>query len=71
MNTIMEALERSRLEQANSDNLNKRLTKEIEEKSSEIAKLTEELADAKNIAFPLVENDDESRVYYTYRCSSK
>ncbi|MGE7946093.1 hypothetical protein [Lysinibacillus sp. NPDC093688] len=48
MKTIIEAIERSRLEQANSDNLNKHLAKEIEEKSSEIAKLSDELADVKN-----------------------
>ncbi|MGE7997712.1 hypothetical protein ACQKOF_03340 [Lysinibacillus sp. NPDC093190] len=44
MKTIIEAIERSRLEQANSDNLNKHLSKDIEEKSSEIEKLSEELA---------------------------
>lgn len=47
MKTIIEAIEKSHLEQANSDNLNKRLAKEIEEKRSEIAKLSEELADVK------------------------
>lgn len=53
MNTIIKALERSRLEQASSDNLNKHLTKELEEKSSEIAKLTEELADIKKYSLSL------------------
>lgn len=47
MEAIVEAMERSRLEQANSDNLNKYLTKEIEEKSSEIKKLSQQLADEK------------------------
>ncbi|HWI49154.1 MAG TPA: hypothetical protein VNU45_13120 [Rummeliibacillus sp.] len=53
MKTIIEAIERSRLEQANSDNLNKHLSKEIEEKSSEIEKLSEELADVKKNNFSL------------------
>lgn len=47
MKSIIEAIERSRLEQTDSDNLNKHLVKEIEEKSSEVAKLSEELADVK------------------------
>ncbi|MEQ6354730.1 hypothetical protein ABNX05_08890 [Lysinibacillus sp. M3] len=47
MKSIIEAIERSRLEQTDSDILNKHLAKEIEEKSSEIAKLAEELADVK------------------------
>ncbi|MFC9540398.1 hypothetical protein ACFTQ7_11015 [Lysinibacillus sp. NPDC056959] len=47
MKSIIEAIERSHLEQADLDNLNKHLAKEIEEKSSEIAKLSEELADVK------------------------
>lgn len=47
MKSIIEAIERSHLEQADSDNLNKHLAKEVEEKSSEIAKLSEELADVK------------------------
>ncbi|MEB2300130.1 hypothetical protein LAV72_10920 [Lysinibacillus xylanilyticus] len=51
MKTIIDAIERSRLEQANSDN--KHLTKEIEEKSSEIAKLSEELADVKKHSLSL------------------
>ncbi|MFJ7981098.1 hypothetical protein ACIQ1D_12485 [Lysinibacillus xylanilyticus] len=41
MKTIIEAIERSRLEQANSDNLNKQLVKEIERKSTEIEKLSD------------------------------
>ncbi|KOS63220.1 hypothetical protein FJQ98_24465 [Lysinibacillus agricola] len=55
METIIEALERSRLEQANSDNLNKRLAKEIEEKSSTIEKLLQELADVKKQSSSLSE----------------
>ncbi|MFE3575318.1 hypothetical protein [Lysinibacillus sp. NPDC059133] len=53
MKTISEVLERSHSEQANSDNLNKHLTKKIEEKSSEIAKLSEELADVKKYSLSL------------------
>jgi chromosome segregation ATPase len=51
MKTIIEAIERSRLEQANSDNLNKHLAKVIEGKSSEIEKLSEELASVKKYSF--------------------
>ncbi|MFJ6209475.1 hypothetical protein [Lysinibacillus sp. NPDC092081] len=53
MKTIIEAIEKSHLEQANSDNLNKHLAKEIEEKSSDIAKLSEELADVKKHSLSL------------------
>jgi len=53
MKTIIEAIERSRLEQVDSDILNKHLAKEIEEKSSEIAKLSEELADVKKQSLSL------------------
>lgn len=51
MKTIIEAVERSRVEQTNSDNLNEHLAIEIEGKSTEIEKLSKELADVKNIAF--------------------
>ncbi|MFJ7733238.1 hypothetical protein ACIQXF_15220 [Lysinibacillus sp. NPDC097231] len=47
METIIDAIERSRLEQLNSNNLNEYLTKEIGEKSSEIEKLSNELVDVK------------------------
>jgi len=53
MKTIIEGIERSRLEQANSDNFNKHLAKEIDEKNSEIEKLSEELADVKKHSFSL------------------
>lgn len=53
MKTIIEAIERSRLEQADSNNLNKQLAKEIEGKSTEIEKLSEELADVKKHKFSL------------------
>jgi len=49
MKTMMEAIERSRVEQTNSDNLNKHLAKEIEEKSTEI----ERLSDIKKHSFSL------------------
>ncbi|QPQ28947.1 hypothetical protein [Lysinibacillus sp. JNUCC 51] len=50
MKTIIEAIERSRLELANSDNLNKQLA---EMRSAEIEKLSEELADVKKHKFSL------------------
>jgi len=53
MQSIIEAIERSRLEQNNSDSLNKHLAKEIEEKSIEIVKLSEELADVKKQSLSL------------------
>lgn len=51
MKTIIEAFERSRIEQANSEDLHKHLAKEIEGKSREIEKLSEELADMKKQNF--------------------
>ncbi|MEY9977730.1 hypothetical protein [Lysinibacillus sp. RC79] len=53
MKTIIEIVERSRLEQANLDILNKNLALEIEGKSTEIEKLSEELADVKKHNFSL------------------
>ncbi|WP_285400014.1 hypothetical protein [Lysinibacillus sp. fls2-241-R2A-57] len=47
METMVEVIEKSRLEQADSVNLHKYLTKTIEEKSSEIEKLSQQLADEK------------------------
>lgn len=49
MKTIVEAIERSRVEQTNSDNLNKHLAEEIEGKSTEI----EKLSDVKKHSFSL------------------
>lgn len=53
MKTIIEAVERSRVEQTNSDNLNEHLAIEIEGKSTEIEKLSKELADVKKHSFSL------------------
>ncbi|MFJ8514046.1 hypothetical protein [Lysinibacillus xylanilyticus] len=49
MKTIVEAIERSRVEQTNSDNLNKHIAEEIEGKSTEI----EKLSDVKKHSFSL------------------
>lgn len=51
MKTMIEAVEKSQLEQADLDILNKHLVLEIEGKSTEIEKLSEELADLKKHSF--------------------
>ncbi|KOO51889.1 hypothetical protein [Viridibacillus arvi] len=53
MKTIIVALERSRIEQTNSDNLNEHLSLEIDGKNTEIEKLSKELADVKKHSFSL------------------
>lgn len=53
MQTIIEAVERTRVEQTNSDNLNEHLAIEIEGKNTEIEKLSKELADVKKHSFSL------------------
>ncbi|MFE6170463.1 hypothetical protein ACFVP8_21700 [Viridibacillus arvi] len=53
MKTIIVALERSRIEQTNSDNLNEHLSIEIDGKNTEIEKLSKELADVKKHSFAL------------------
>ncbi|MFT9816875.1 hypothetical protein [Lysinibacillus sp. NPDC056185] len=53
MKIMIEAVEKSQLEQADLDILNKHLVLEIEGKSTEIEKLSEELADVKKHSFSL------------------
>ncbi|MGG0666814.1 hypothetical protein ABE042_22310 [Viridibacillus arvi] len=53
MKTIIVALERSRIEQTNSDYLNEHLSLEIDGKNTEIEKLSKELADVKKHSFSL------------------
>ncbi|MGE7922440.1 hypothetical protein ACQKND_04550 [Viridibacillus arvi] len=53
MQTIIESFERSSVVQTNSDNLNEHLAIEIEEKNTEIEKLSKELGDVKKHSFSL------------------